>query len=79
MKTKRFCKSTVSLLLVVMMLMSIVTMGVVNVSAAQTDVVETGVNVSGGTKVRQNQFQAKTVCIMFLHQPAVGQTLSGVE
>ncbi len=51
MKTKRFCKSTVSLLLVVMMLMSIVTMGVVNVSAAQTDIAQTGTTIPAGTNL----------------------------
>lgn len=41
MKTKRFCKSTVSLLLVFMMLVSMLTVGIVNTSAAENDVSET--------------------------------------
>ncbi len=42
MKTKRFCKSTVSLILAVMMLVSMFTVSIVNTSAAETDVAETG-------------------------------------
>ena len=42
MKTKRFCKSTVSLLLVFMMLVSMLTVGIVSTSAAEADVAETG-------------------------------------
>lgn len=46
MKTKRFCKSTVSLLLVFMMLISMLTVGIVNTSAAEADVAETGANMT---------------------------------
>ena len=42
MKTKRICKSTVSLILAVMMIVSMFTVGIVNASAAETDVAETG-------------------------------------
>ncbi len=44
MKTKRFCKSTVSLILAVMMLVSMFTVGIVNTSAAETDTADTGVD-----------------------------------
>ncbi len=44
MKTKRICKSTVSLLLVFMMLISMITVGIVNTSAAETDTAQTGVD-----------------------------------
>ena len=42
MKTKRLYKSTVSLLLVFMMLVSMLTVGIVNASAAETDLTGTG-------------------------------------
>ena len=49
MKTKRICKSTVSLLLVFMMLVSMFTVGIVSTSAAETDVATTG---ASGIKLR---------------------------
>ena len=49
MKTKRLYKSTVSLLLVFMMLMSMLTVGIVNTVAAEADVAETGATITGGT------------------------------
>lgn len=42
MKTKRICKSTVSLILALIMLVSMCTVAFVNVSAAETDTAETG-------------------------------------
>lgn len=47
MKTKRLYKSTVSLLLVFMMLMSMLTVGIVNAGAAEADVAE----IAAGTTV----------------------------
>ncbi len=42
MKTKRICKSTISLILAVMMIVSMFTVGIVNASAAETDTAQTG-------------------------------------
>lgn len=42
MKTKRFCKSTVSVILALIMLVSMCTVAFVNTSAAETDVAQTG-------------------------------------
>ena len=49
MKTKRFCKSTVSLILAIMMLVSMFTVGIVNAGAAETDTAQTGATITGGT------------------------------
>ena len=42
MKTKRICKSTVSMILALIMLVSMFTVAFVNTSAAETDVAQTG-------------------------------------
>ncbi len=54
MKTKRIYKSTVSLLLVFMMLMSMLTVGIVNAGAAETDIAEIG---AGTTVYFQNNWK----------------------
>lgn len=46
MKTKRICKSTVSLLLAFMMLVSMLTVGIVSTSAAETDTATTGADTT---------------------------------
>lgn len=50
MKTKRICKSTVSLILALIMLVSMCAVAFVNVSAAETDITETGASFSAGQK-----------------------------
>ncbi|MBE6825174.1 MAG: hypothetical protein E7513_07535, partial [Ruminococcaceae bacterium] len=49
MKTLRICKTTVSMILALMMLVSMCTVALVNVSAAETDVAEIGATITGGT------------------------------
>ncbi len=51
MKTKRFCKSTVSVILALIMLVSMCTVAFVNTSAAETDVAQTGANMTDGMKI----------------------------
>lgn len=46
MKTKRFCKSTVSLILALIMLVSMCSVALTSVSAAVTDVAETGAGIT---------------------------------
>ncbi|MBQ2972244.1 MAG: CotH kinase family protein [Ruminococcus sp.] len=49
MKTIRFCKSTVSMILALIMLVSMCTVAFINTAAAETDVAQTGATITGGT------------------------------
>ena len=49
MKTKRFCKSTVSMILALIMLVSMCTVAFLNTAAAEVDVADTGATITGGT------------------------------
>ena len=54
MKTKRFCKSTVSMILALIMLVSMCTVAFINTAAAETDVAQTG---AGTTVYFQNNWK----------------------
>ena len=54
MKSFRICKSTVSMILALIMLVSMCTVAFVNVSAAEADVAETGATIPSGTVLYLN-------------------------
>lgn len=75
MKTKRICKSTVSLLLVFMMLVSMLTVGIVNASAAETDVATTG---AGNVRILfRNDWQWTDIKIYYAGSSGTNPTWDG--